>query len=82
MAMDINASAIKCSKETFLNHHKNNIELILCDMMSTNEIKIDFKFDLIVCNPPYVYSEKSELNGCGIERAWAGGKNGREFINK
>jgi release factor glutamine methyltransferase len=37
--------------------------------------------DLLVFNPPYVPSEKSELGLTSIEAAWAGGEDGREVID-
>lgn len=38
-------------------------------------------FDMILFNPPYVVTTDEEVHGRGLNRAWAGGINGREIID-
>lgn len=38
--------------------------------------------DMAVFNPPYLPSAPECLEGCGIDRSWAGGSGGREVIDQ
>lgn len=38
-------------------------------------------FDVIIFNPPYVLTEDDEVDGFGINRAWAGGLSGRNVTD-
>lgn len=42
----------------------------------------DRRFDLIVCNPPYLPGDIRELPRRGLARAWEGGRSGRAFIDR
>jgi release factor glutamine methyltransferase len=45
--------------------------------------RVTGKFDLITFNPPYVRTEDSELKTADMQsRAWAGGKDGMQVINR
>ena len=66
-AVDINKSALNSIKE-----HK--IRKIISSLFQ----KVKGKFDLIICNPPYLPEDKREDKESRI--ATTGGKNGDEFI--
>ncbi|KAF5301136.1 hypothetical protein FQR65_LT08966 [Abscondita terminalis] len=75
-ATDINPTACLCTKQTAsLNGaivHNVNMNLF-CNFKSV--------FDVILFNPPYVCTENSEMVP-GINRAWAGGIDGRIIIDQ
>ncbi|NYZ79684.1 methyltransferase [Candidatus Micrarchaeota archaeon] len=73
-AVDINHEAVKATKKLAeLSGFK--IKALKSDLFE----KVRGKFDLIVFNPPYVACECERLEG---EEAWAGGKDGRELIDR
>ena len=80
VATDINPHAIECAEE---NARKNcvedRIEFRLGDLFQP--IRSDETFSLILFNAPYLPSEPFEQESW-IGRAWAGGANGRELIDR
>jgi methylase of polypeptide subunit release factors len=54
----------------------------MCDLLSGFEVGLRHSIDVLVFNPPYVATPSSELGGNSIEASWAGGKAGREVIDK
>ncbi|MGV8142851.1 MAG: HemK2/MTQ2 family protein methyltransferase [Candidatus Pacearchaeota archaeon] len=67
IAVDINLEAIKLLK-------KQNISAIKSDLFS----KVKGKFDLIICNPPYLPEDKDEDQES--QKITTGGVRGDEFI--
>ena len=80
VATDINPYAIKCAKE---NARKNcvedRIEFRLGDLFQP--IRSDETFSLILFNAPYLPSKPFEQRSW-IGRAWAGGANGRDLVDR
>jgi release factor glutamine methyltransferase len=80
VATDINPYAIKCAKE---NARKNcvedRIEFRLGDLFQP--IRSDETFSLILFNAPYLPSKPFEQKSW-IGRAWAGGANGRDLVDR
>ena len=77
-AIDINENALDATERlAVLKGVQDKIHLIESDLFE----KVDEKFDLIFFNPPYVPSTEidNKINGA---RAWAGGKKGKEVIEK
>ncbi|MCS7095569.1 MAG: class I SAM-dependent methyltransferase [Nitrososphaerota archaeon] len=80
LAVDINPHAIRCARK---NAKSNKVEdkmfFLLGDLFSP--IKVNVKFNLITFNAPYLPSEPCESE-TWVGRAWAGGINGREVIDR
>ncbi len=69
MVTDINSQAIKFLKLKNISAIKSNL---------FEKIKKTHKFELIICNPPYLPEDKSEDEES--KKITTGGKNGDEFI--
>uniref|UniRef100_A0A8B9PJV8 Methyltransferase HEMK2 n=1 Tax=Apteryx owenii TaxID=8824 RepID=A0A8B9PJV8_APTOW len=78
---DINPMAAYCTLETAL---LNNVHLqpIITDLVKGLSPRLNGKVDLLLFNPPYVVTPSEEVESHGIEASWAGGKNGREVMDR
>lgn len=81
MCTDINPQAAACTLETA---HCNRVHLqpIVTDLVQGLLPRLKGKVDLLVFNPPYVVTPPEEVGSHGIEAAWAGGRNGREVMDR
>jgi len=80
VAADVNPHAIECAKlNAKANGVANKIDVRLGDLFQP--IKETERFDVIVFNAPYLPSRRKEQE-TWIERAWAGGKEGRQLIDQ
>ncbi|XP_038200271.1 methyltransferase N6AMT1 isoform X1 [Arvicola amphibius] len=81
MCTDINPQAAACTLETA---HCNRVHLqpIITDLVQGLLPRLKGKVDLLVFNPPYVVTPPEEVGSHGIEAAWAGGRNGREVMDR
>ncbi|NXL95031.1 HEMK2 methyltransferase, partial [Alectura lathami] len=78
---DINPTAAYCTLETAL---LNNVHLqpVITDLVKGLSPRINGMVDLLVFNPPYVVTPSEEVQSHGIEASWAGGKKGREVMDR
>jgi len=80
IAVDVNPYAVRCAKE---NAKKNSVNdrmfFVQGDLFAP--LRIGEKFDLILFNAPYLPT-KPQKSVSWIERAWAGGANGRQIIDR
>ncbi|NXG33122.1 HEMK2 methyltransferase, partial [Dromaius novaehollandiae] len=78
---DVNPMAAYCTLETAL---LNNVHLqpIITDLVKGLSPRLNGKVDLLLFNPPYVVTPSEEVESHGIEASWAGGKNGREVMDR
>ncbi|XP_020851694.1 methyltransferase HEMK2 isoform X1 [Phascolarctos cinereus] len=81
MCTDINPKAADCTLETAL-CNKVHIQPIITDLAKGLLPRLFKKVDLLVFNPPYVVTPSEEVGSHGIEAAWAGGRNGREVMDR
>jgi release factor glutamine methyltransferase len=80
VAVDLNPFAIKCAKRnSILNGLSDKIDFVQASMFTA--FNRNAKFDLICFNAPYLPSDESET-ATWIGRAWAGGINGREVVDR
>jgi len=78
---DISPIAIECANENIKNNNfTSKVEARLGNLFEP--INNNEQFDLILFNPPYIPIDDSERKLDWIEKAWDGGKNGREIIDK
>ncbi|XP_074758539.1 methyltransferase HEMK2 isoform X1 [Athene noctua] len=78
---DINPLAAYCTLETAL---LNNVHLqpVITDLVKGLSPRLNGKVDLLLFNPPYVVTPSEEVQSHGIEASWAGGKKGREVMDR
>ncbi|KAM6140129.1 methyltransferase N6AMT1 [Pterocles gutturalis] len=78
---DINPMAAYCTLETAL---LNNVHLqpVITDLVKGLSPRLNGKVDLLLFNPPYVVTPSEEVESHGIEASWAGGKKGREVMDR
>ncbi|CAM4419083.1 methyltransferase HEMK2 [Caretta caretta] len=78
---DINPIAAFCTLETAV-LNKVHIHPVITDLVTGLLPRLSGKVDLLLFNPPYVVTPSEEVQSHGIEAAWAGGKNGREIMDR
>ncbi|NXG09041.1 HEMK2 methyltransferase, partial [Sakesphorus luctuosus] len=78
---DINPMAAYCTQKTAL---LNNVHLqpIITDLVKGLSPRLNGKVDLLLFNPPYVVTPSEEVKSHGIQVSWAGGKQGREVMDR
>ncbi|CAI5772680.1 hemK methyltransferase family member 2 [Podarcis lilfordi] len=81
LCTDINPLAGLCTVETAI-HNNVDIQPIITDLVTALLPRLHGKVDVLLFNPPYVVTPSAEIHSHGIEAAWAGGKNGREVMDR
>ncbi|NXX18853.1 HEMK2 methyltransferase, partial [Podargus strigoides] len=81
LCTDTNPMAAYCTQETAL---LNNVHLqpVITDLVKGLSPRLNGKVDLLLFNPPYVVTPSEEVESHGIEASWAGGKKGREVMDR
>ncbi len=80
-ATDLNKKACLATEKTSI-QNINTLNIINCDLMGPLIDRLEKKIDILLFNPPYVVTDAGELGSNGIEAAWAGGKDGREVMDR
>lgn len=81
MCTDINPQAAACTLET-ARCNRVHVQPVITDLVQGLLPRLKGKVDLLVFNPPYVVTPPEEVGSHGIEAAWAGGRNGREVMDR
>jgi release factor glutamine methyltransferase len=80
IAVDVNPYAIQSAKQNAKrNSCQSNMNFLQGDLFTP--LTEEAKFDLILFNSPYLPSEQGE-DATWLGRAWAGGKTGRQVIDR
>jgi len=80
-ATDLNKNACLASGKTSTKNG-NILNIVNCDLVGPLIDRLEKSIDILLFNPPYVVTEAGELGSNGIEAAWAGGKDGREVMDR
>ena len=78
---DLNKNACIATQKTSIKNN-NCVNIINGDLVHPIMDRLVRKIDVLLFNPPYVVTEANELGFNGIEAAWAGGKDGREVMDR
>ncbi|ACO70183.1 predicted protein, partial [Micromonas commoda] len=82
-ATDVNPDAVACTRATADAHGVGDyVTVIQCDLLGPLRERLRGKVDLLLFNPPYVLTPSEEVAAGGIAAAWAGGKDGREVLDR
>lgn len=82
-ATDVNPDAVACTRATADAHGVGDrVSVIRCDLLGPLRESLRGKVDLLLFNPPYVLTPSEEVAAGGIAAAWAGGKDGREVLDR
>jgi len=87
VAVDISHSAIKAAEENAIVHEADKkIRFYTGDLFTALPIEKKYKFDIIVCNPPYIKSSELQFLQQEVRRepkvALDGGMDGLEFYRR
>lgn len=81
VATDINPEACRATRRT-AESNGNQVEIVNCDLLAPLADRLERQVDVLVFNPPYVVTERGEIGSKSIEAAWAGGRDGREVMDR
>lgn len=77
--VDINPHAVKCAEKNIELNNRSNINVFESDLFEN----IDVKYDLILFNTPYLpVTEEEHDSSDDYSKAWDGGLDGRQVIDK
>lgn len=80
IAIDINPDACRATKKTSL---FNSVDVDVVQMNLLDCIRTRCTFDVVLFNPPYVVTDYEEvLDDRLLFKTWAGGKNGRQVMER
>uniref|UniRef100_A0A914WC68 Methyltransferase HEMK2 n=1 Tax=Plectus sambesii TaxID=2011161 RepID=A0A914WC68_9BILA len=82
LATDLNVLAAQCARRTASLNHAS-LDTVVGDLAAPLQDRLFGKVDLLLFNPPYVPTSTEEIAGCKeVGRAWAGGIDGREVLDR
>jgi release factor glutamine methyltransferase len=82
MSTDFNSNACLATQKTSIQNKNDFIDQINCDLIGPIQSRLEKSIDVLLFNPPYVVTESNELGFGDLRAAWAGGKKGREVMDR
>lgn len=77
--IDINPKAVNCTKKNIALNNINNIRVLEGDLFEPINKE---RFDIILFNTPYLPSDELDIEGDLLTKAWDGGVDGRDTIDR
>ncbi|XP_076838613.1 methyltransferase N6AMT1 [Brachyhypopomus gauderio] len=81
LCTDLNPEAAQCTEETS-RRNRLHLQPLVTDLVQCLLPRLNGKVDVLLFNPPYVITPSEEVGGHGIEASWAGGRRGREVMDR
>ncbi|XP_036396012.1 methyltransferase N6AMT1 isoform X2 [Megalops cyprinoides] len=81
LCTDVNPAAAQCTLETS-SCNAVSLQPVVTDLVDALLPRLCGKVEVLLFNPPYVVTPSEEVGGSGIEAAWAGGRRGREVMDR
>ncbi|XP_022104517.1 hemK methyltransferase family member 2-like [Acanthaster planci] len=81
LGVDRNPKAATSTKRT-AEQNGVKVEVLNSDLLSALQPRLHGKVDVLVFNPPYVVTSSEEVESSSIASSWAGGKDGREVLDR
>ena len=82
ISTDFNSNACLATQKTSIQNKNDFIDQINCDLIGPIQSRLEKSIDVLLFNPPYVVTESNELGFGDLRAAWAGGKKGREVMDR
>ena len=80
---DVNADAAALTSETLRRNGLQRHEVVVCNLADALKARLRHRVDVLLFNPPYVPCDADELlHADALARAWAGGLDGREVLDR
>ena len=81
VAVDVNPFALRCARDNaLLNNVRGKLAFLRSDLFTAFTEKA--MFNVVLFNAPYLKTERSAEDSSWLERAWTGGRTGREIIDR
>nr|XP_020478324.1 hemK methyltransferase family member 2 [Monopterus albus]XP_020478326.1 hemK methyltransferase family member 2 [Monopterus albus] len=81
LCTDVNPAAAECTAMT-ASCNSVSLQPVITDLVECLLPQLTGKVEVLLFNPPYVVTPSEEVGSRGIQAAWAGGKRGREVMDR
>ncbi|XP_071804403.1 methyltransferase N6AMT1-like [Asterias amurensis] len=81
LGVDTNPKAATSTRRT-ADQNGVHVEAVTSDLLSALQPRLEGSIDVLIFNPPYVVTPSEEVGSSSIASSWAGGKDGREVLDR